>query len=252
MSENGAVDFQIQNNIGTITFFHPKSNSLPCKLLNVLAKTIEEAGQNRDIRVIILKSGGEKAFCAGASFDELLDIKELDTGIAFFSGFARVLNAMRKCPRLIIGRIHGKAVGGGVGLVSACDYTYAHEGASVKLSEFLLGIGPFVVGPAVQRKIGVAAFSALSMDCGWYDAKWAEENNLYNRVFDTVEELDKAVAAQANRLSNSSPEAAAELKKIFWEGTEDWDELLPKRAAISARLCLSDFTKDYINQFKGK
>lgn len=254
MSEqNGSVNLSIENNIGTIEFFHPKGNSLPGTILRKLAQTITEAGENDGIKVIVLKSRGDGAFCAGASFDELIAIEDYDTGKKFFMGFALVLNAMRTCPKLIIVRVHGKTVGGGVGIASAGDYTFAHEKASVKLSELALGIGPFVVGPAVERKVGKSAFSAMSVDAtNWYDSKFAEEKGMFNKVFDSVSDLNQAVRELATQLAKSSPEAMRDLKAILWKGTEDWDLLLEQRAEISGRLVLSDFTKNFIKKFKEK
>lgn len=254
MSEqNGSVNLSIDNNIGTIEFYHPKGNSLPGVILRKLAQTITEAGENDGIKVIVLKSRGDGAFCAGASFDELIAIEDYDTGKKFFMGFALVLNAMRTCPKLIIVRVHGKTVGGGVGIASAGDYTFAHEKASVKLSELALGIGPFVVGPAVERKVGKSAFSAMSVDAtNWYDSKFAEEKGMFNKVFDSVSDLNQAVRELATQLATSSPEAMRDLKAILWKGTEDWDLLLEQRAEISGRLVLSDFTKNFIKKFKEK
>lgn len=254
MSEqNGAVKLTIENNIGTIEFYHPKGNSLPGAILRKLAQTITDAGENDDIRVIVIKSRGDGAFCAGASFDELMAIEDYDTGKEFFMGFAVVLNAMRGCPKLIIVRVHGKTVGGGVGIASAGDYTFAHKNASVKLSELALGIGPFVVGPAVERKIGTSAFSAMAVDAtNWYSSKFAEEKGMFNKVFDSVSDLDQSVRELAAQLAKSSPEAMTNLKAILWKGTEDWDLLLEQRAEISGRLVLSDFTKNFIKKFKEK
>lgn len=254
MSEqNGSVNLSIDNNIGTIEFFHPKGNSLPGAILRKLAQTITEAGENDGIKVIVLKSRGDGAFCAGASFDELIAIEDYDTGKKFFMGFALVLNAMRTCPKLIIVRVHGKTVGGGVGIASAGDYTFAHEKASVKLSELALGIGPFVVGPAVERKVGKSAFSAMAVDAtNWYDSKFAEEKGMFNKVFDSVSDLNQAVRELATQLATSSPEAMRDLKAVLWKGTEDWDLLLEQRAEISGRLVLSDFTKNFIKKFKEK
>ncbi len=249
----GSVELTVKDNIGTIEFFHPLSNSLPGKVLAKLAETITEAGQRDDITVIILKSAGERAFCAGASFDELISIDNLDTGKVFFSGFANVINAARKCPKLIIGRVQGKAVGGGVGMASAVDYCYATKYASVKLSELAIGIGPFVVGPAVERKVGKSAMSTMAINASeFYSADWAREKGLYAEVFDSVEAMDEAIETLANKLSKSNPEAMALLKKVFWEGTEHWDALLSERAAMSGKLVLSDFTRNAINAFKKK
>jgi methylglutaconyl-CoA hydratase len=249
----GSVKFELHQHIGTIEFYHPQSNSLPGKLLEELAQTIHGAGNDERIKVIILKSSGEKAFCAGASFDELAAIKNEAEGLQFFSGFAKVINAMRKCPKFIIGRIHGKCVGGGVGVAASVDYAIATDKADVKLSELAVGIGPFVVGPAVERKIGTAAFSALSIDAASFrSAEWARRKGLFAEVHDSVENMDEAITKLANTLSHSSPEAMAEMKKIFWKGTEHWDELLQQRAAISGRLVLSDFTKNAISKFKAK
>jgi len=247
----GKVETNIENGIATVSFFHPQSNSLPGTILRKLAAEIEAAGKNKEANVIVLKSEGEKTFCAGASFDELASIKNLEEGKVFFSGFAAVINAMRKAPKLVIARVQGKAVGGGVGLACSADYTLAHENASVKLSELAVGIGPFVVGPAVERKIGTSAFVSLSINAGeWQTAQWAKEKGLYAEIFSSMEELDKGVNTLAEKLSKSNPEAMAMLKKVFWQGTENWDTLLPQRAEISGQLVLSEFTKNAIAKFK--
>jgi len=251
--EQGGVNVSIENNIASIEFHHPLSNSLPGKVLQELANTITKVGNNDAVAVIILKSAGEKAFCAGASFDELISIDDLETGKVFFSGFANVINAARKCPKLIIGRVQGKAVGGGVGMASAVDYCMATKFASVKLSELAVGIGPFVVGPAVERKIGMSAMSQLAIDATeWQTAQWAKEKGLYTEIFDSYDEMDEGIAKLANTLASSNPEAMQMLKKVFWEGTEHWDDLLLERAAMSGKLVLSDFTRNAINKFKKK
>ncbi len=252
--DQGHVFFEVnENGVGVIEFGHPMSNSLPGKILRKLAVTITEAGERDDVKVIVLKSAGEKAFCAGASFDELISIDDLETGKVFFSGFAQVINACRKCPKLIIGRVQGKAVGGGVGVASSVDYCFATKYADVKLSELAVGIGPFVVGPAVQRKMGLSAMSQLAINATeWRSAQWAYENGLYAGVYDSTEEMDEEIDALANRLAKSNPEAMRLLKKIFWEGTDNWDELLAERAGMSGTLVLSDFTRNAINAFKKK
>lgn len=253
MANNGQVNLSITNSIGTIEFSHPKGNSLPGAILRKLADTINEAGKNSEVNVIVIKSSGEGAFCAGASFDELIAIEDLDAGRVFFTGFALVLNAMRKSPKLIIVRVHGKTVGGGVGIASAGDYTFAKKGSSVKLSELALGIGPFVVGPAVERAVGTSAFSTMAVDAtGWYSSTWATQKGLFNQEFETIEELDAAVSSLAEQLANSSPEAMQELKAVLWNGTENWDKLLEDRAEISGRLVLSEYTKNFIKKFKNK
>jgi methylglutaconyl-CoA hydratase len=245
------VKLDVENGIGTIEFFHHQSNSLPSNILDELSSTITKAGKDQNIKVIILKSSGERAFCAGASFDELVAIDTAENGKKFFSGFANVINAARKCPKLIIGRVQGKAVGGGVGMASATDYCFATRFASVKLSELAIGIGPFVVGPAVERKVGVSAFSAMTINAtNWFDAAWAREKGLYTEVFDSVEQMDIEIEKLASTLSKSNPEAMEGLKKIMWEGTEYWDTLLIERAESSGKLVLSDFTKDAIAKFK--
>ncbi len=239
--------------IATVEFGHPLSNSLPGKILNKLAETITKVGIDDDVKVVILKSGGERAFCAGASFDELISIKDFETGKKFFSGFANVINACRKSPKLIIGRVQGKAVGGGVGLASAVDYCFATKYADIKLSELAVGIGPFVVGPAVERKMGVSAMSQLAINATeWRTAYWAKEQGLYAEVFESVDEMDKKIEELSIRLAKSNPEAMTLLKNIFWEGTDHWDELLMERAEMSGKLVLSDFTINAINQFKKK
>jgi methylglutaconyl-CoA hydratase len=238
------------NGITTIEFFHPQSNSLPGKMLNDLAQEIHHAGLNTDTKVIILRSGGEKAFCAGASFEELSAIKNEKDGHAFFMGFARVINSMRSCGKLIIGRIQGKCVGGGVGLMASVDYAIATEAAEVKLSELAIGIGPFVVGPAIERKTGTAAFSHLAIDAHmWRNADWAKRKGLFAEVHGSIENMDESISRLAHTLAHSNPEAMAEMKKIFWKGTENWDLLLSERAAISGKLAVSKFTKDALAKF---
>jgi len=247
----GGVSLKVDNGIGTIEFFHPASNSLPGAVLKQLADAIADAGNRKDVRVIVLKSSGERAFCAGASFDELLAINTEKEGREFFMGFARVINAMRKAPKFIIGRVQGKTVGGGVGLASAVDHCYATKYASVKLSELAIGIGPFVVGPAVERKVGLAGMSALAINAtAWQSAQWAKNNGLFAEVFENTEEMDEEVRRLASTLSESNPEAMAELKQTFWSNTDHWDHLLSDRAAMSGKLVLSDFTRTAIQSFK--
>jgi len=251
MTEQGKVETVIANEIATVTFSHPQSNSLPGMLLQKLAEEITAAGKNSGAKVIVLQSEGVKAFCAGASFDELVAIKNLEEGKKFFSGFAAVINAMRMAPKFVIARVQGKAVGGGVGLIAAADYALAHESASVKLSELAIGIGPFVVGPAVEKKIGASAFAQLTIDATeWKTSQWAKEKGLYADKFSFIEDLDKAVMMLVQRLSASNPEAMSELKKVFWNGTDNWDTLLSERAEISGRLVLSPFTRNAIAKFK--
>jgi len=245
------VKSHLQHDVTTIEFYHPQSNSLPSRILEELAQEIHFAGNRDDSKVIVLRSAGEKTFCSGASFDELVAIKNKEEGLEFFKGFAKVINAMRNCPKFIIGRIHGKCVGGGVGLAAAVDYAIATNAAEVKLSELAIGIGPFVVGAAIERKIGKSAFSTLAIDATvWRSAEWARRRGLFAELYSTTEELDEAVRRLANVLSHSSSEAMAEMKKIFWKGTEDWDQLLNERAKISGRLVFSDFAKNAIEKFK--
>jgi len=245
------VKQHIQNGISTIEFFHPAHNSLPGNILAELVANINEAGKNEDVKVIILKSGGERTFCAGASFEELININDAETGKLFFSGFANVVNAMRKCPKFIIGRVQGKTVGGGVGIASATDYCMATKFAYIKLSELNVGIGPFVVGPAVERKLGLSGMSQIAIDANsFYSADWARQKGLFTKVFDTTEELDVEVQKFAENLCSYNSDAMREMKKVFWSGTDNWDNLLAERAAISGRLVLSDFTKETLKRFK--
>ncbi|MBO0358436.1 enoyl-CoA hydratase/isomerase family protein [Hymenobacter sp. BT186] len=239
--------------VTTITFSHPSHNSLPGALLTALAQAITDAGQDAQTKVIVLKSEGEKTFCAGASFDELIAIEDEAQGLAFFSGFAKVINACRTSPKIIIGRVQGKAIGGGVGVAAATDYCFATAQAAVKLSELVVGIGPFVVGPAVERKIGTAAFAQLALDAAEFrSAAWAQEKGLYAQVLDSIDALDAAVQAFATKLAGYNPEALADLKRVIWAGTDHWDTLLVERAAISGRLVLSEFTRSAIQQFKAR
>ena len=244
------VKLKNKNGVGYIEFFHPAHNSLPGNLLSELTRTINSAGDDNTIKVIVLKSGGERTFCAGASFDELVAISNEEAGKHFFSGFANVINAMRKCPKFIIGRVKGKTVGGGVGLAAATDYCMATKFAQIKLSELNLGIGPFVVGPAVQRKIGVSGLSQIAIDANtFFSAEWAMQKGLFTEVYDSTEALDTAVQTFAEKMLSYNPKAMAEMKTMFWRGTEDWDQLLLQRAKISGRLVLSEFTKEKLRGY---
>jgi len=247
---NGTVITSIRENIATLAFYHPASNSFPTQLLERLIENINRLSNDTSISVIILKSEGEKAFCAGASFDELIAINTFEEGKQFFSGFANLLNAMRKCSKLIIGRVQGKTVGGGVGIIAACDYCFATENADIKLSELTIGIGPFVIEPAITRKTGIAAFSKLSLDASdWHTAYWAKENGLFSRVFENTRDMDKYLASLSQKLGSYNPNALLEMKKTFWEGTTHWNTLLKERAEISGKLVLSDFTKQALQKF---
>ena len=251
--KEGYVKVEREHGIATIEFYHPQSNSLPGKILDALAKEIYSEGQNTDTKVIILRSAGEKVFCAGASFDELAAIETEAEGLKFFSGFAHVINAMRTCGKIIIARVQGKCIGGGVGIAAAADYAIACEGAEVKLSELAVGIGPFVVGPAVERKIGLAAFSQLTIDATMYrPANWARRKGLFAELHADAEGMDDSIVRLSTTLSKSSAEAMHEIKQVFWQGTEHWDKLLKDRAAISGKLILSEASKEFIEKFKKK
>ncbi|MCB0704787.1 MAG: enoyl-CoA hydratase/isomerase family protein [Saprospiraceae bacterium] len=249
--QQGSVETSRKGGLAIIEFFHPAQNSLPGRLLAELTQAIQDAGVDETVKLILLKSAGDRTFCAGASFDELMAIEDLDTGKAFFLGFANVINALRKCPKLVVGRVQGKCVGGGVGLASAVDFCVATKYASVKLSELAVGIGPFVVGPAVERKIGKSAMCQLAINATeWKSAEWARDKGLFAEVFEDIEAMDAWLEAFLDRLEASNPEAMNNLKSVFWEGAEHWDELLDTRAAMSGKLVLSDYTKNAIAKFK--
>ncbi len=250
MTQEAFVKLEINDHVGEITFFHPAHNSLPGDILGKLAATITEAGQNSEIKVIVLKSGGDRTFCAGASFTELVAIDNFEDGKKFFMGFANVINACRKCPKIIIGRVQGKAVGGGVGVAAATDYCFATKFASIKLSELAVGIGPFVVGPAVEKKLGTSNFQKLAINAtAFQSAQWAYEQGLFHDLFENVEEMDDAVHVLANKLKSSSPEAQQQIKQIIWEDNDHWDELLASRAEMSGRLVLSTYTKEVLAKY---
>lgn len=249
--ENGSLYTNVVNKVATVEFGHPASNSFPSVLLQRLDKEIQKLSDDPQVNVIVLKSEGEKAFCAGASFEELIAIENMQAGKVFFSGFANVINSMRRCRKPIVGRIQGKAVGGGVGLAAACDYCLATDKAAIKLSELSIGIGPFVIAPVVERKMGVGALAELSLAAHeWKNAYWAKEKGLYARVFDNISDLDKEVEIFSENLAGYNPEASSEMKKILWEGTDHWENLLLERAAISGELVLSEFTRKALNKFK--
>lgn len=247
---SGSILTTIDNKIACLEFGHPASNSFPSDLLNRLTNEFISLSNNSEVSVIVLKSSGSGAFCAGASFDELLAISNQEEATQFFSGFANVLNAMRNCSKIIVGRIHGKAVGGGVGIAAACDYALATTESAIKLSELAIGIGPFVIEPAVSRKIGKSTMAEMSIDTDWKRASWANQKGLYAKVFDSIEELDMEIEKLSNKLANYNPEALMEMKKVLWEGTENWNSLLYERAEISGKLILSEFSKNALNQLK--
>ena len=245
------VTLKIENEVGFVEFFHPNRNSMPSTVLTKLKQTIFEADKNSNIKVIVLQSGGNRTFCAGASFNEVIEIDNEKDGKQFFLGFANVINAMRKCSKLIIGRVQGKTVGGGLGLAAATDYCLATQHASIRLSELSIGIGPFVIEPAVSRKIGIPAMSQMTIDAEtFFTSSFAKDKGLYSDVFETTEDLDEAVKTLAETLATYNPEALTEMKKVFWKGTEDWDNLLTERAAISGKLVLSEFTKKTLKRFR--
>ncbi len=248
----GYVQTEVQNNIGAITFFHPKGNSLPGYLLSQMEKAVQELSEADNAKIILLKSDGKGAFCAGASFDELANLKDYEQAKAFFSGFGKVINAIRKSPKLVVCRVHGKIVGGGVGLVSACDYVVAIQDASVRLSEFSIAIGPFVISHAVERKIGKSAFMQLTIDTDWYNAQWCYEKGLFNRLFDTIEEMDSFLDTFLKKLAERSSKTQSELKRLFWEGTENWDAMLEAKAEITATLALDQSAREIINSLLKK
>jgi len=249
-TQQGHIKSSVDHGVATVEFYHPSHNSLPSKLLKELTEKILECGNDPEVLFILLKSAGDRTFCAGASFDELASISNEEEGSSFFSGFANVINAIRTCGKLVIGRVHGKAVGGGVGLAAATDYCMATKYASVKLSELAVGIGPFVIGPAVQRKIGLANFSHLAINAKeWQTAKWAKSKGLFQEVFDTTEQLDAYLESFISTLKEMNPVALEQLKSIFWEGTDNWDSLLQARADISGKLVLSKFAKETIRSF---
>lgn len=250
--DSGSVTVTQAAGIARVTFFHPKSNSLPGELLADIAQAVTGCGQDPAIQVVVLQSLGDRAFCAGASFDELLSIGDAETGKRFFMGFARLILAVRACPKFVIARVQGKAVGGGVGVAAAADYCLARDTAAIKLSELAIGFGPFVIGPAVERKMGTSAFSTLTIDTAWRDAVWARANGLYVDIFDSLQALDGAVDALAQKLAGYNLEAMAALKKTMFEGTEHWPALLEERAAYSGRLVLSKFTGKAIHAFGKK
>ena len=248
---NGSLYTNIVNGIATIEFGHPASNSFVLELLERLTKALGELSNNEEVSVIILKSEGDRTFCAGASLDELLEVDSISEGKIFFSGFAHLINAMRNCKKLIVGRVQGKAVGGGVGIIASCDYVFALEAASIRLSELSIGIAPLVIAPAVQRKIGVAALSELSLSPNeWKSAYWAQEKGLFSKVFGKQEEMDKELEIFTEKLAKFHPEAMEEWKKVLWEGTGHWDTLLTNRAEITGRLAISEETRKALEKFK--
>lgn len=250
-NSTGSISISIEATIATIEFGHPASNSFPSSLLHELTQTIETVGHHPEVVVVVLKSQGAAAFCAGASFEELQAITNEIEGKAFFSGFAHLINAMRKCPKIIVGRVQGKTVGGGVGIAAACDYVLATQEANIKLSELAIGIGPFVIEPAVSRKIGKTALAELSLAAGeWKSAAWAKEKGLYANTFETIEKLDDALSILTRQLASYNPEALAEIKKVLWDGTSHWDTLLLDRAAITGTLVISEVTKKALAAFK--
>ena len=245
----GVVSVAHDGHVATISFAHPKGNSLPANLLSDLTTAFDDVGRVADVAVVVLRSGGSGTFCAGASFEELKAIRTETEGTEFFSGFARLILAMRRCPKIVVTRVQGKAVGGGVGIIAASDYVFALPMAAVRLSELALGIGPFVVGPAIERRIGRSAFGAMAIDTEWRDATWCERNSLYTRVLDTESALESVLPSFAARMARMHPPAVAQLKRVLWEGTQHWDTLLFERATISGKLVVSEYSRRVIAGF---
>ena len=246
----GSVRITIADGIGTVEFAHPKGNSLPAKLLNELAAAITAVGEDPAARVIVLRSGGQSTFCAGASFDEFTAVADAAAGQEFFSGFSRVILAMIRAPKFVITRVQGRAAGGAIGLIAASDYSIAVRTAQAKLSELQVGIGPFVVGVVIERKLGLAPFMNMGVHADWHDAEWCERHGLYSMLVDDAATLDAMVAQHAARLAASNPEAMREMKRIFWAGTEGWEARMRERAAMSGRMVLSDFTRAALDRFR--
>ena len=251
VNELGTVTTAVTEGVATVSFFHPRSNSLPGALLRQIAAAIDRVGEDAAVKVVVLKSEGDKAFCAGASFDELCAVKNLEEAKYFFSGFATLILAIRRCPKFVICRVQGKVAGGGVGVAAAADYTLATATASARLSELAIGLGPFIIGPVVERKIGSAAFGEMAIDADWREASWAKARGLYVDIYPSIEELDTAVAAMARRLAGYHGAAMGHLKTVLWEGTAHWPELLPARAAITSELALTDFVQQTVAGLKG-
>lgn len=239
--------------IATIEFGHPSHNALPLALLDLLASEIQNAHQNPVVKVILLRSGGDRTFCAGANFDQLLEIRTETEGQDFFMGFAKVISAMRNGPKIIVAQVQGKAVGGGVGLCAAADYVLASKWASVRLSELDLGIGPFVIGPAVERKIGLARFAQLTLNpTEWQTAEWAKSVGLFQEVFAEQAQLEAYTTSFIQRFTNYHSAALQEIKTMLWQETPDWSSLLQERATISGALVVSDYVQTKLRNFKKK
>lgn len=248
----GTVQASVADGVGTVEFSHPKGNSLPAKLLDDLAGAITKLGNDAAARVIVLRSAGTGAFCAGASFDEFVTLADAEAGKRFFSGFSRVVLAMVRAPKFVLTRVHGRAAGGALGVIAASDYSIALRTASVKLSELQVGIGPFVVGVVIERKLGLAPFQSLAVHADWHDADWCERHGLYSALVDDEAALDVAVEAHAKRLASSNPDAMAEMKRIFWHDIGDWEERMNERAAMSGRMVFSNFTHAALTKFRAR
>jgi methylglutaconyl-CoA hydratase len=249
MAKEGSIKINKLGKKAELIFSHPKGNSLPGYLLKDLTSAINDLASDENIDLIILMSEGDKAFCGGASFDELVAIKDLESGKKFFMGFADLIIAVRNCPKFIVAKVQGRVVGGGAGLVAAADYAIASVNASIRLSELALGIGPFVIGPVLERKMGRAGFMSMTINHNWKDARWAHARGLYDEICER-DQLNERVDKFADTLLDTNPEAVKELKKIFWDGTDNLEELLEERAEISGRLVLSEYTAKFINNFK--
>lgn len=250
-NQNGSLHSRISKGIATIEFGHPKANSLTSALLEGLMQEFNSLSENDKVSLILLKSKGEGAFCAGASFDELLQIDNLTDATHFFNGFANVFLAMRNCKKPIVGQIQGKATGGGVGLIAACDYTLATENAWIRLPELAIGIAPFVIAPVLIRKIGTTALNEMYMTPNlWKESHWAQRYNLYTQVLKNIKELNEQTAHFTENLAKINSNVLAEMKQITWKNTENWSEELHKNATLSAKFLLSEETKSILMNFK--
>lgn len=189
-------------------------------------------------RVLVLRGSG-KNFCAGADLNWMSRMVSYtrDENIRDSSLLAKMFALMNDCPVPVVGRIHGAAIGGGVGLVAVCDVAIASSDTKFGLSEVKLGILPAVISPYVIAKIGETHARALFLTGERFEAERAMRIGLVHRVVDSVAELDAAVYETVTQLKTSGPEAVRECKKLIAHvaGSERADAIPYTIEAIATR-----------------
>ena len=191
-----------------------KHNALSAMMMAELSQAAERLGRDPAVRVVVLRAEGE-SFCAGGDLGWMQDQMRADsaTRAREATKLARMLFLLNEMPKPLIGRIHGNAFGGGVGMASVCDVVIASEAARFGLTETRLGLIPATIGPYVISRLGEAMARRVFMSARLFDAAEAERLGLVARVV-APEGLDAAVEAEVVPYLACAPGAVAEAKRL--------------------------------------